>query len=78
MADNKIDPTEPTTKMRLSNDLTVNGIKFKAGNSVEVPKRQAADLERMDFEHNEYLKNLNKRRNFEVNAGTIGMGSGAQ
>lgn len=70
---------QATTKINLSNEITVNGKKYPAGQGVEVPKDQADDIARMDYEHNEYLKNLHRGRKFRpVNAGTIAMGSGAE
>lgn len=63
-----------TTTMNLTNDVTVNGIKYRAGNNVTVPKKQADDIARMDYEHNKYLKGLHEKHTYEVNAGTIGVG----
>lgn len=67
-----------TTKINLSNDITVNGRKFNAGKNVEVPKVQADDISRMDHDHNQYLATLNKRHVYKSNAGTIAMGQGAE
>lgn len=67
-----------TTKINLSNDVTVNGRVYKAGRGVEVPKAQAEDIERIDHEHNQYLAGLNKRHVYKANAGTIAMGQGAE
>jgi hypothetical protein len=39
-----------TTKMNLQNDISVNGVKFRAGMNVEVPKNQADDVARMDYD----------------------------
>ncbi len=44
MADND------TTKMNLQNDITVNGVKYHRGMNVEVPKAQADDMARIDYE----------------------------
>jgi hypothetical protein len=67
-----------TTKINLQNDITVNGRTFKAGTNVEVPKSQADDVARMDYEHNQYKNTLHTKRTFEVDAGTIAVGGGAQ
>lgn len=67
-----------TTKINLIHDVTVNRVKYKAGANVEVPKDQADDIQRIAFEHQEYLNNLHKKRTFEVNAGTIAAGGGAE
>lgn len=70
--------TSDTIKMNLTNDITVNGVKFKAGHNVEVPKAQADDLARMDHDYNKYEKGLNQKHTYTVDAGTIAMGGGAQ
>ena len=54
MADNE------TTKMNLNNDVTVNGKTFKAGQNVEVPKVQADDIARIDYDNQQYQNNLVK------------------
>lgn len=69
MADNS-----DTTSMNLSNDITVNGRTFKKGQRVDVPKAQADDIARMDFEHNEYLKNLHTKRSAITNMGSQSVG----
>jgi hypothetical protein len=73
MADNS-----ETTKMNLINDITVNGITYRSGHNVEVPKKQADDLARMDHEHNQYKASLLTKHTYEVDAGTMAVGSGAQ
>lgn len=65
-----------TTTIRLDNDVRVNGRLFKAGQKVVVPKDQADDISRMDFEHNQYKDGLNKKREFIQDAGTMAVGSG--
>jgi hypothetical protein len=72
MADNE------TTKMNITNPITINGVKFPAGTNVTVPKNQADDIARMDYDHNKYLQTLHVKRKFEVNAGSIGAGGGAE
>lgn len=66
-----------TTKLNLHNDITVNGIKFPAGQGVEVPKSQADDIARMDFEHQKYKDGLQVKHVYEKNAGTMSVGGGA-
>lgn len=77
MADNS-----DTTKMHLTNDITITNStgthKFRAGQNIEVPKAMAEDVERMDYEHNKYLKTLHTKRTFERDAGTISAGGGAE
>lgn len=67
-----------TTKMNLQNDITVNGQTFKAGQNVEVPKKQADDVARMDYEHQKYKSTLHTKRTYESNAGTIAAGGGTE
>lgn len=67
-----------TTNMNLTNDITVNGKKYHAGTNVIVPKNQADDIARMDHEHNLYLKGLNQKHSYTVDAGSIAVGGGAQ
>lgn len=66
--------SEETTKMHLTNDITVNGRTYRAGQNVEVPKKQADDLARMDHEHNQYLKNMHTKREFKRDMGTMAVG----
>lgn len=73
----KIDPTAETTTMNLSNDIVVNGVRFKAGHNVIVPKKQADDVSRMDYEHQKYKDGLMKKHTYEIDAGTIAAGGGA-
>jgi hypothetical protein len=70
--------TSDTTKINLTNDITVNGRTYKAGSSVEVPKAQADDIARMDYDHNNYIKGLNQKHTYTVDAGSIAVGGGAQ
>jgi len=74
----QLDPSEKTTKMNLSHDITVNGITYPAGQNVTVPKRQADDLARMDYEYTKQLEERHVRHEIISNAGTLAMGSGAQ
>lgn len=69
---------QETTTMHLTNDITVNGRKYSAGERVVVPKNQADDLARMDHEHQAYKDSLMKKRTYEVDGGTIAAGGGAQ
>jgi hypothetical protein len=64
-----------THKINLHNDITVNGVTYKAGQGVEVPRKQAEDIQRIDYEHQEYKANLNVKRTFEENAGSFAVGS---
>lgn len=77
MASNSLGSTETTT-IALLNNVTINGRTFKKGPRVEVPKRQAEDILRMDHDHNQYLLGLNKKHTYEVDAGTMAVGSGAE
>ena len=77
MAEEKMDSTVQTTTMNLSTDIVVNGVKYKAGRGVTVPKAQADDLSRMDYEHQQYKDGLMKKHSYEVDAGTIAAGGGA-
>ncbi len=70
--------SQETTTINLQNDVIVNGKTFPAGQRVEVPKSQAEDIERIDFDHTKYQKGLSKKHTYEVNSGTFGVGSGAQ
>lgn len=65
-----------TTTVNLHNDITVNGITYKKGQSVKVPKKQADDISRMDYEHEQYKANLHKKNTYEVNGGSIAVGGG--
>lgn len=67
-----------TTNMHLSNDITVNGVKYKAGQNVIVPKGQADDIARIDHDHNKYKSSLLTKQTYEVDSGTMAVGSGAQ
>lgn len=67
-------PESESTTLNLRNDVTINGVKYRAGRNVRVPKAQAADIERIDFEHDEYKSNLMKRRKYEVDSGTMSVG----
>ena len=62
------------TTINLQNDITINGRTFKAGQKVAVPKEQADDVARMDYDYQQYEKNLHIKRTSEVNAGSIAVG----
>lgn len=66
-----------TIKVDLQHDIQVNGQRFKAGRNVEVPKAQADDIKRMDYEHSKYLGSLNQRHKYIVDSGSIAAGGGA-
>jgi hypothetical protein len=72
------DSTEETTKINLQNDITVNGVRYRAGQGVVVPKKQADDISRMDYDHTKYLSTLHVKRKFEVDSGTIAVGGGSE
>lgn len=82
MADNKapaqIDPMVDTTTVNLSNDITVNGVTYRAGRGTTVPKRQAEDILRMDYDHQKYKDGLMKKHTYETDAGTIAAGGGGE
>ena len=67
-----------STTINLHNDITVNGKRYPAGQKVEVPKNQADDIARIDFEHEKYKSTLHSKREVTTNSGTIAMGGGAQ
>lgn len=75
MADNKT-PESETTTINLHNDITINGTRYSKGQSVRVPKAQADDIARMDYEHEQYKANLHKKNTYEVNGGTMSVGGG--
>jgi hypothetical protein len=61
MAESNIVPRQDqgdTTTMRLGNAVTVNGVRYNPGLKVTVPKAQAEDLERIDYEAQESKNNL--------------------
>jgi hypothetical protein len=66
--------TNEETTINLQNDITVNGKVYKAGQKVPVPKTQAEDISRMDYEHQQYKDNLHVKHTYETNAGTIAVG----
>lgn len=67
-------PNNDETTINLQNDITVNGKVFHAGQKVAVPKDQADDIARMDYEHQQYKDNLHVKHTYETNAGTIAVG----
>jgi hypothetical protein len=67
-----------TQKINLHNPITVNGVTYPAGQGVEVPKTQADDIARMDYDHQQYKGGLNTKHTYEVDAGTMAVGGGAQ
>lgn len=74
----QIDPATETTRMNLMHDVTINGVKYPRGRNVEVPKRQADDIARIDHDHQEQLNALHVKREYISNAGSISVGSGAE
>lgn len=69
MADQEI------TTINLSNEISVNGVKYPKGTGVKVPKAQAEDILRIDHDHTQYLLDLNKKKSYQKDAGTIAVGS---
>lgn len=69
--------SQETTTINLQNDVMVNGKKYEAGQRVVVPKSQAEDISRIDYDHVKYQKGLNVKHTYEVDAGSFGVGSGA-
>lgn len=65
---------EATTTINLQHAITVNGRRYPAGQGVKVPKAQADDIARMDYEASEQDKNLHIKRTNMVDAGTIAAG----
>lgn len=70
--------TNEETTINLLNDVTVNGKTYKAGQQVAVPKTQADDVARIDFEASEQERLRNVRRTSNVNLGTRSVGNGAE
>jgi hypothetical protein len=62
--------TQDTTTINLSNDVTINGTKYRAGRGVTVPKAQADNISEIDYTHQQYQNNLVKQRNFVAPVGT--------
>ena len=66
-------PTETketkTTNVNLDTALSINGITYSEGSHV-VPAEVAADLVRMNKEHNAYLAGLNKNTPSNGNGGS--------
>lgn len=52
------DGSVPMTTMNLSNQIKVNGRTYPKGMNVKVPKAQADDIARIDYEANEQKANL--------------------
>jgi len=67
-----------TTKVNLQNDVTVNGRTFKAGQNVEVPRSQADDIARIDYDREQVKAKMMTKQTYEVNGGTFSAGNGAQ
>lgn len=74
-------PTETTT-MNLHNDVTISTAKqtyrFSKGQGVKVPKELADEVARIDYDHEQYKSKLHTKQTYEVNGGTISVGSGAE
>lgn len=66
------------TTMNLQNEVTVNGVKYPAGSRVEVPKAQADDIARIDYDNTKLQQSYNKKQVYEQNAGSFAVGSGAE
>lgn len=72
-------PTQSeTVKVNLQSDVQVNGVTYKKGQGVEVPRAQAEDISRIDYDHTQYKGKLNTKQTYETNAGTMAVGGGAQ
>jgi hypothetical protein len=69
---------ETTTIPELSNDVTINGIKYHAGKNVIVPKESADDIIRIDKDFQQYERNLLVKRTSNVDSGTFSVGNGAE
>jgi len=69
--------TTDTTTINLQNDITVNGKTFPAGEKISVPKGQADDISRMDYEHEKLKKSYHEKHVNIHNSGTFAVGSGA-
>lgn len=67
-----------TTTITLHNEITHNRTKYKPGQRVVVPKVSAEDILRMDHDYIQYLNGLQKKHVYEVNAGVMSVGSGAE
>ena len=67
-------PESQTTTVNLHNDITVNGVKYRAGQGVKVPKDQADDIARIDYNHQQYKENLHRKRVYEENLGNSAVG----
>jgi hypothetical protein len=53
--------TEETTTMNLQNNIKVNGVTYTRGMKVTVPKAQADDIARIDYEAVQAQMNLVKQ-----------------
>lgn len=67
-----------TTTITLHHEITHNMKKYKPGMRVVVPKASAEDILRMDYDYQQYLNGLQKKHVYEVDAGTMSVGSGAE
>jgi hypothetical protein len=67
-----------TTSINLQHRVTINGKSYGPGTGITVPRNQADDLLRMDYEHQQYRNNLQTKQTYEVNAGSIAVGGGAE
>jgi hypothetical protein len=57
------------TTMNLQNSVRVNGILYPRGMGVKIPKEQADDIARIDYEATEQKNNLVKQRQYVAQAG---------
>lgn len=67
-----------TTTITLQHEITHNRVKYKPGMRVVVPKASAEDILRMDYDYQQYLNGLHTKHTYEVDSGTIAVGSGAE
>lgn len=59
-----------TTTMNLHNSVRINGVIYPKGTGVKVPRGQADDIARIDYEASEQQNNLVKQRSYIAPAGT--------
>lgn len=59
-----------TTTMNLHNSVRINGVIYPKGASIKVPKSQADDIARIDYEASEQQNNLVKQRSYVAPAGS--------
>jgi hypothetical protein len=74
MANNTSPTQSESVGVNLINDIEVNGVKYRKGQNVQVPRSQADDIQRIDYDHQQYKDNLLKKNVYEVNSGTMAVG----